>query len=147
MLSKDEPITKAEVDNTISKIDQNFRLNFHELIKEAKMKTHNCQFLCYQNNKNLLEGEVCARNCYKPLLYSKKNIASLMENTKENFEKCRFTAENLKKERLYLRKELMKCIDKYTSDLDGMKDEVEYIYKGYMKNFEVLMKNGEERKL
>ena len=94
MLSNNEPLSNPLIDHTISAIDQQFRLNFQDLIKESKLNAHKCQYICYQNNKSLLNAENCARNCYKPILYTKKNISNLIENTKENFEKCRFTAQS-----------------------------------------------------
>ncbi len=139
MFNTNEPLSDTMLDNTISEIDQRFRLNFSGLIKESKLNAHKCQYLCYKNKENLLEAESCARNCYKPILYSKKNISSLIENVKEAFEKCKFTAQSINKEQGLIRKEVLKCVNKYNIDLNGIKDEVEYIYKGYMKNFEVLL--------
>lgn len=150
MLSKDEVINEKLIENSILIIDQQFRLKFQDLIKESKLNSHKCQYMCYQKNLSLLDSEVCARNCYKPILYSKKNISILIENVKENFEKCKFTVESATKDNSVKIKDIGKCLNKYKTDLDGLKDEVEYIYKGYMKNYDLLfseMQNENELKI
>jgi hypothetical protein len=131
----DSPLTDYYIDYTISEIDKNYRKNFNELIKLTKSKTHKCQYECYNTNTNELDIlEECARKCFKPLLYIKKNVSTLIENHKENFEKCRTNVRAKYSDNNSINKELEKCIDTYSKALTNSKDEVEYIYKGYMKN-------------
>jgi hypothetical protein len=101
--------------------------------------------LCFQNKKNLLDSENCARNCYKPILYSKKNVSILIENLKESLEKCRFDIQLKSDDVNMVKKETDKCLEKYKLGLNGIKDEVEYIYKGYMKNYDMLIQEAEKK--
>jgi hypothetical protein len=135
----DGTISTAAADNLISTLDSQFRLNFKDLIKQAKLNTHKCQYMCYTNKKELIDAEECARNCFKPLLYAKKNISTLIEIKKEEFEKCRFASESRNKENSLNAVEIKKCISKYQNDLNGLKDEIDYIYNGYMKNYDTLL--------
>lgn len=145
MLGKEVPVHNPTIDNAVLELDSSFRLNFKDLIKESKLYAHKCQYLCYEKRNDLLEAESCARNCFKPILHSKKNISVLIENLKENFEKCRFTAQTVNKDETGAKKGIVKCLKKYQSDLDGLKEEVEYIYKGYMKNFDSLIAEAEKK--
>lgn len=151
MLNKQEKLSNVVIENMITEIDYNFRWNFQDVLKEMKLHTHKCQYLCYQNKEKLQEAEICSRNCFLPLLNSKKNISIIMENNKENFEKCKLNAEGtFAKDQGGYRRQVYKCLEKYTQDLDQSKDEIEYIYKGYMKNFEILLGpdvKGEEKKI
>ncbi len=141
----DGTVGNSEIEHAISQFDSSYRLNFSDFIKETKLNTHKCQFLCYQNKLNLVEAEECARNCFKPLLNAKKNISVLIEGKKEEFEKCKYQAESKSKENWYVQKEVEKCVKKYFEEMAGIKEEIEYIYKGYMKNFEFLL--NEEKKI
>jgi hypothetical protein len=132
----DSPLTDYYIDYMINENDKNYRKNFFDLIKTTKLHTHKCQYECYNNDTNdLTILEECARKCFKPLLYIKKNVSSLIENHKENFEKCRTTVRAKYSDSKSINQELEKCIDSYNKALTNSKDEVEYIYKGYMKNF------------
>jgi hypothetical protein len=142
----DGTLSNASVDNFVSNFDAQFRLTFKELIKEAKLNTHKCQYLCYLNKKELVEAEECARDCFKPLLYSKKNISVLIEGKKEEFEKCRFSSESRNKENNVNAKDIKKCLEKYQREMFGLKEEIDYIYKGYMKNYEGLISELEKGK-
>jgi hypothetical protein len=143
MLNKDDQLSDASIQKLVSECDSEFRLNFQDLIKESKRLTHKLQYLCYENKSTLLEAEECARNCFKPLLYSKLNITTLIENQKEKFEKCLFNAKNTHRENQAIRKQTLNCLIKYKEDLNGLKDEAEYIYKGYMKNYDDMIKEYE----
>jgi hypothetical protein len=147
MIDINSPVNNVAIEKILLELDFSFRMNFQDLIKEAKLLTHKCQYLCYERKNSLLDAENCARNCYKPLLHAKKNISILIENLKENFEKCKFTAETGNKDLVGSRKEVKKCLNKYKTDLDGIKDEAEYIYKGYMKNFDSLIAEVENVKI
>jgi hypothetical protein len=145
MINKNEQLSSASIESVMIAFDQQFRLNFKDLIKETKLLTHKCQYLCYKNKEQLTEAENCARNCFKPLLYSKKNISTIIEGVKENFEKCKFNAEaKYGKDPASVRKHTQKCIKSYNEELNSKKDEVEYIYKGYMKNFDVLLSDSDK---
>ena len=147
MLNKQEKLSNPVIDNMIIEIDYNFRMNFQDVIKEMKLLTHKCQHLCYLKQEKLQDAEMCSRKCFLPLLNSKKNISILLENCKENFEKCKLNAEGtFAKDQGGYRRQVYKCLEKYTLDLDHNKDEIEYIYKGYMKNFEILLDKNEENK-
>jgi hypothetical protein len=145
MFNSENLTNDAVVDDQIAEIDKKFRLNFPDLIMESKMLTHKCQFLCYKNRTNLLDTEECARKCFQPFLHIKKNVSGIVENMKEKFEKCRTVARNKRGNSLgLLNKDIERCISSYIEDINKSKDEIEYIYKGYMKNFEVLLKDNEK---
>ena len=147
MINKQEKLSNAVIDNMITEVDYKFRQNFQDVIKEMKSFTHKCQYLCYQNKEKLQDAEICSRNCFLPLLNSKKNISILIENNKENFEQCKLNAEGVyAKDAGGYRRQIFKCLEKYTQDLDQNKDEIEYIYKGYMKNFDILL-NSQDNKI
>jgi hypothetical protein len=143
----DNSLAIGQIEKIISEIDHQFRFNFQDLIKETKLFTHKCQFLCYKDKTSLKESEECARNCFKPMLYIKKHVAGLVEKQKEEFEKCKFTAENQYKESSAKNKALTKCIEDYSKELLKMKGEVEYIYKGYAKNFNELIGENDQLKI
>jgi len=126
------------IDYKIINIDKRYRELFKDYIIESKKLTHNCQFNCYNNkNVDLKESENCSRNCFLPMIHIKKNISKLIENCKENFEKCKQNA-NLEKSN---RSKIDKCLENYEKDLMLNKEEAEYIYSGYLKNLNELMKN------
>jgi len=123
-------------------IDQKYREMFKEKIIEAKRLTHHCQYECYNNIKdNLSESEECARNCFLPLIYIKKNISKLIENCKENLEKCKFNASYNNNDGKYDNNKVKRCLKIYEEELIKTKEEAEYIYDGYMKNYDDLIKN------
>jgi competence transcription factor ComK len=142
-----DPMTNINLEKRISDIDTNFRLLFENQIKEVKLLTHKCQYLCYLNNKTLLDSEECSRNCFKPLLYIKKNISTLVENQKEKFEKCKSDSLANNKDTVNKNKGILKCLEIYKQDLNKLKDEGEYIYSGYIKNFETLLPNKTDNKI
>jgi hypothetical protein len=134
----DGTIPNSQIEESIVTYDSSYRLNFSSLIKEMKLKTHKCQLKCYESLTNLLESEECARNCFKPLLNTKKNISLLLEEKKENFEKCKTSCEINSKPNWYNLNKVNICLKKYYEEVSSLKEEVEYIYRGYMKNFEYL---------
>jgi hypothetical protein len=136
-----EPMTDFTLDYLIDEIDKKYRQNFAKLIIECKLNSHKCQTNCYEFAKDLDKAELCARNCFKPILYTKKNVANIIENLKEDFEKCRVTVRSNYKEPKAINSQLDKCIEKYNKDLESAKEEIEYIYNGYMKNYEELKNN------
>ncbi len=137
-----EAMTDFSLDYLIDEIDKNYRLNFSKLIIDSKFNAHKCQTTCYEFTKDLVKAETCARNCFKPILYTKKNVTNIIENIKEDFEKCRTTVRSNYKEPKAINVQLDKCVQNYTNSLDATKDEIEYIYKGYMKNFDELIKKN-----
>ena len=136
-----EPANDFSLDYVIDETDKQYRNNFELLIIESKLKAHKCQYRCYENIKNLNDAEKCARKCFMPILYIKKNVSNLIENFKEEFEKCRTIGRSNYKDNKSLRNELTKCVETYKKNLDGAKEEIEYIYNGYMKNFDDLLNN------
>jgi hypothetical protein len=134
----DSPLTDFNLDYLINEVDKAYRGNFFDLIKQTKLLTHKCQYECYNTNINDLNKlEDCARKCFKPLVYIKKNVSTLVENHKENFEKCKINARAKFSESKYLNQELNRCVETYSKNLNNSKDEIEYIYKGYMKNLNI----------
>ena len=143
-MKKNEEISDEFVNNFVTNYDKNYRNHFEQLIRENKKLTHKCQYECYENKQKLSEGEECARNCFQPLLFSKKNISYLMEGIKEHFEKCRFNSSQLlgtpSKNNA-----LKNCILEYDEKMLGIKDEVEFIYKGYIKNFDEIIQKKQDK--
>jgi len=73
------------------------------------------------------------------MLMIKKNVTSLMENAKEKLEKCRADKRiTLQSSSVVYNNELRRCIKDYNTNLEEMKEEIEFIYEGYSKNFEKL---------
>jgi ribosome-binding ATPase YchF (GTP1/OBG family) len=131
----DSAINDYTIDYIISETDKDYRKEFTGLIKETKLKTHQCQYECYKSDSNDLSIlEECARKCFKPLLYIKKNVSTLIENHKENLEKCRVGVRSKYNDARTINMEIERCIENYKKALNSSKDEVEFIYKGYMKN-------------
>jgi len=125
-------------------IDQKYRELFKEYIIEAKRLTHQCQFECYNKIKeNLSDAEKCARDCFLPMIYIKKNVSKLIENCKENLEKCKFNASSNNNDGKYDNNKVKRCLKIYEEELFKTKDESEYIYSGYMKNYADVIKNVE----
>lgn len=125
-------------------IDQKYRETFKEYIIEAKRLTHQCQYQCYDKIKdNLNDAEKCARDCFLPMIYIKKNISKLIENCKENLEKCKFNASFNNNDGKYDNNKVKRCLKTYEEDLFKTKDEAEYIYAGYMKNYADLIKDSD----
>lgn len=123
-------------------IDKKYRETFKDYIIEAKKLTHQCQYECYNKIKdNLSEAEKCARECFLPMIYIKKNISKLIENCKENLEKCKFNASSNISDGKYENNKVKKCLKVYEEELFKTKEEAEYIYTGYMKNYSELIKN------
>jgi len=130
------------VNNKTTEIDKKYRENFKEYNIEAKRLTHKCQFECYNKIKeNIYEAESCARNCFLPLIYIKKNISKISENCKENLEKCKFSASSNNNDGRYEHNKIRRCLKLYEDELFKTKDEAEYIYSGYIKNFSDIMNN------
>jgi hypothetical protein len=137
----DGTIPNSQVEESIASYDASYRMNFSNLIKEMKLNTHKCQLNCYENLsfKSLEDSEECARNCFKPLLNTKKSISLLLEQKKDNFERCKSSCESSSKPNWYNYKKVTQCLNQYYQEVSSLKEEVEYIYKGYMKNFEYLL--------
>jgi hypothetical protein len=73
----------------------------------------------------------------------KKNVTSLMENAKEKMEKCRVDKKIfLQASAMNYNIELRKCIRDYETNLNEMREEIEFIYEGYTKNFEKLIQEN-----
>jgi len=142
-------LSDSTIDKSTMDIDKYYREKFGPLILEAKKQTHKCQYECYSNteNKNLEAAENCARNCFMPMLHIKKNITILVENCKENFEKCKTLSISKTNSTRYDSSKIYKCLDKYEKELTNTKDEAEYIYKGYMKNFDDLISEAAKTKI
>ena len=135
-------VSDSLIDNSEMEIDRKYRNNFSSLIIETKKLTHKCQLECYSNNNNLEISENCARNCFSPMLFIKKNITKLTENCKEDLEKCKAHSVSKLHSAKYDSSKIFKCLEKYENDLLKTKDEAEYIYLGYMKNFDDLIKEA-----
>ncbi len=134
-MNKNEEISEDFINNFVNSYDKNYRLHFEQYIKENKKLTHLCQYECYNKIKKLLDGEVCSRKCFEPLLFSKRDISTIIEGVKENFHKCRFNASQ--QNAVNVRNKLVKeCMLDYDLKMKEKKDEIEYIYKGYLKNLE-----------
>jgi hypothetical protein len=142
-------VSDSTLDASVMDIDKNYRNKFCPLILEAKKQTHKCQFECYSNKDNItLElGENCARKCFAPMLQIKKNISKLVENCKENLEKCKANSVSKSNSSKYDSHKIYKCLENYEKDLENTRDESEYIYVGYMKNFDELIKEASKTKI
>lgn len=138
-MSLDPTVRESEVEKQLDDIDKKFRLNFSKEIKEIKLKTHLCQFKCYNSDISLLDAESCSRNCFQPFLHVKKNATILIENNKEVFEKCKTIVLLKQKQYKVVVKEMHDCLLKYQMNLNSNLDEIKYIYQGYMKNFDTLI--------
>jgi len=124
------------IDYKILEIDKRYREKFKHQIIEAKKLTHNCQYLCYNSIRtDLNDAEKCAKNCFLPMIHIKKNIGSLIETSKDNFEKCKSTASNGNNKSEFEINKIDDCLNIYQEELNKTKEEAEYIYAGYMKNF------------
>ena len=132
------------IDQKVSEIDNKFRDSFTDNIIEVKKLTHKCQYECY-NKTNLHESEECARNCFLPMLFIKKNISKLIENSKEGLEKCKFNASSNNNDGKYYNTKIFRCLKNYEDDIFKTKDEADYIYKGYLKNFSELLKEENKK--
>jgi|LauGreDrversion4_2_1035121.scaffolds.fasta_scaffold263781_1 hypothetical protein len=142
-MNKGETIDDLTFDKLITNFDNKFRNSYEKQILNTKLLTHKCQFNCYNHNTSLLNAEDCARNCYKPMLMIKKNVTSLMENAKEKMEKCRVDKKIfLQASAMNYNIELRKCIRDYETNLNEMREEIEFIYEGYTKNFEKLIQEN-----
>lgn len=139
-MKKGEIIDDVTLDKLITNSDSVFRYSFEKHILNTKLLTHKCQFICYNDNTSLIKAEDCARNCYKPMLMIKKNITSLIENAKEKLEKCRVDKKIfIQASSMNYNVEVNKCVKEYNKNLEEMKEEIEFIYEGYTKNFEKLI--------
>lgn len=123
------------VDLKVKIIDENFQQNFRLNIIEVKKLTHLCQYECYKGINDLNKAENCARNCFAPMLSIKKNTSKLIENCREDLEKCKFNASSNNNDGKYNAIKIKRCLQVYEKDLLNTKDEAEYIYNGYIKNF------------
>ena len=136
------------IDYATINIDSEFRIKIEKSIINTKLLTHQCQYNCYNQNNTLINAENCARNCFKPLIFIKKNVTKLIENAKEKFEKCKINNKIKSQASAVLyNMEIRKCIYEYRGNLDEMKEEVEFIYDGYSKNFENLLLENKGKKL
>ena len=139
-MNKGEFIDDMTFEQVANSVDAEFRIKIEKSILNAKLLTHKCQFKCYSDNSKLGTAENCARNCFKPMIFIKKNVTRLMENTKEKLEKCKVNNKiNSQNYASLYNMEQKKCFVEYTKNLDDLKDEVEFIYEGYCKNFDKLM--------
>ena len=132
-------IRSETFDRLVDDIQNNFRLNFSNIIIQFKHKTHICQQKCYNKPNSLLEAEKCADKCYAPLFSAHENIMNLTDDKRKKLEDCRFeTFSNYKEaeSRNYL---IKNCLLKYKEDLESSKGEIEYIYKGYYSKLESLI--------
>jgi len=136
-MNKQDEISDDFINQFVKNYDKKYRLSFDSLIRDHKKSTHLCQYNCYETKQKLVEGEECARNCFQPLLFSKKNISYLIESIKEHFEKCRFNTSQLPTVQLR-NNTLRNCMLEYDEKMLAIKNDVEYIYKGYLKNFDEL---------
>ncbi len=141
-MNTEKSFSENYINNITEEIDQKYRETFKDLIIEAKRLTHQCQYECYDKiKKDLLAAENCARECFMPMIYIKKNIAKLIENCKEDLEKCKFFASSNNNDGKYENYKIKRCIKLYEEELHKTKDEAEYIYAGYLKNYPDLMAN------
>lgn len=110
-----------------------YRLSFTNIIIDFKHKTHLCQIKCYETkDRNLLKIEDCADNCYTPLFNANENITKLITISNNSLENCRAQALISNQESIGRNHLLKQCLIKYKKDLEKQKDEINYIYNGYL---------------
>jgi hypothetical protein len=71
----------------------------------------------------------------------------LMEKCRENFDKCKLKAHSSYTDATTLNNVTQKCIKTYKEDLEKIKDEIEYLYQGYGKNFDTLLDGNNTTKI
>lgn len=147
-MNKGEILDDAGLDKLVDKHDSLFRISFEKNILNTKLLTHKCQYLCYNSNTSILKAEECARNCYKPMMMIKKNVTRLYENAKEKFEKCKFDKKMLSNTSATLyNMQVKNCLSEYSKNMEESKEEIEFIYEGYTKNFEKLIPENKDNQI
>lgn len=141
-MKRTDAVKDEDFDTLLSHSDAAFRNTIQSSIIKVKLLTHQCQSNCYQNNSKINEAENCARTCFQPLLQIKKNVTKLMDVQKEKLMKCK-TDNFLRKEESanFYNLAIKKCFMAYSKNLEEIKEEIEFIYDGYTKNFESLIPN------
>ena len=138
-MNKGQLVDDVGFDAAITVIDTNFRAKLEKSIISTKLLTHKCQASCYEQNSEINPAEDCARNCFKPMMMIKKNVTKLIENEKEKLIKCKVDKKiHEKTSSPYYNSQIQGCLLEYSKRLMELKDEIEFIYEGYNKNFEKL---------
>ena len=79
------------------------------------------------------------------MLHVKQNISKLLDSSKEKLDKCKLNAKLIKNEGKYENEKIIECLQIYEEDLFKTKEEGEYIFTGYIKNFSDLMKENNQK--
>ena len=144
-MNKGEFLDDISFEILSNKIDSDFRVKIEKSILNTKLLTHKCQLNCYNQYNSLIKAEECAQNCFKPMIFIKKNVSNLIENAKEKLEKCKVNNKiNNQTSSVFHNMEIRKCLIDYSRNLDEKKEEIEFIYDGYCKNFEELLKEKKD---
>jgi hypothetical protein len=146
-MNRTDALSDSDFESCLNQTDLFFRKTIEKKIIDTKFLTHQCQANCYNQPTDLAKAEECARNCFQPMINVKRNVTKIVEIAREKVMKCKVDNMFRKDGSIaFFNVEMQKCIARYKKNMEESKEEIEFIYDGYNKNFEKLLPLAKETK-